>query len=452
MTVDERVAKAGEYADGDKPDEAVAICNDVLLDSPDHPGALFCLGSVLLKAGRYAMATQIAKRITSVCPKDQRGWAMLSHIYGERCLYEESIRYAKKALDCVTADHTLADMAYAHVNAGNWREGKDYAQRALTIAPSPLAANARTTAEVNLAYAQLALGEWEAGFKGYRKTMRTKWRKERVYYTADGSDTKEWEGESDAVVVVTGEQGLGDEIMAASVIPDASARCKHFVFDCDHRLAALFQRSFPRITVSPTRREDAVRSPIAPTHHKTLFGLGELFRKNDGDFHRKPFLVPNQSYVEMFREFFGGQKVIGLAWSGGLPRTGEVHRAAGLGSFLPILKRGGAEFVSLQYKDDSAEVREMEHRHGIKVRRLPWVTQGPDMDLLAGLLGACSEVVGVHTSALHLSSALGVPTTILTHRGSGWRYHPKELLWYPPTTKLHRKSPGQSWREAIECV
>ena len=450
VTVNELVKQAGVYADGDKPDEAVEICTSVLLDTPDHPGALYCLGSVLLKAGRYAWAMQIAKRITMVCPKDQRGWAMLSHIYGERSMYDESIRYAEKALECVRADHTLADLAYAHVNAGNWQDGRAYALAALRIDPSPLAEQAKTTAEVNLAYADLGMGNWVDGFKGYRKTMRTKWRKERVYFTADGKDTQEWEGEPNAVVVVTGEQGLGDEIMAAGVIPEAQKACKRFIFDCDHRLAALFQRSFPNIVVSPTRRDDAVRSPIAPTHHKTLFGLGELFRRADSDFPRQPFLVPNQEYVGMFKELFGGQRVIGLAWSGGLPRTGMEHRAAGLGSFLSLLQQGGAEFVSLQYKEDAQEVAEMYKRHGIKIRRLPWVTQGPDMDLLAGLLAACSEVIGVHTSAMHLASAVGTPATILTHRGSGWRYAPDELLWYPPTTRTFRKNRGESWRECVE--
>jgi hypothetical protein len=189
-------------------------------------------------------------------------------------------------------------------------------------------------------------------------------------------------------------------------------------------------------------------SPL-PTHHKTLFGLGELFRQKDEDFPREAFLTPNQAYVNMFRELFDGQKVIGLAWSGGLPRTGMVHRSAGLNAFLPLVRRGGAEFVSLQYKDDSAEVAKFEQEHGIRIRRLPWVTQGPDMDLLAGLLASLTEVVGVHTSALHLAAAVGTSTTFLTHKGSGWRYAPEELLWYPPTTSIHRKRPGESWRECV---
>ena len=74
------------------------------------------------------------------------------------------------------------------------------------------------------------------------------------------------------------------------------------------------------------------------------------------------------------------------------------------------------------------------------------------MDLLASMIAELDEVVGVHTTALHISSALGVPTTTLTHRGSGWRYAPDEMLWYPDTTKLWKKDRGESWRECIHSL
>jgi hypothetical protein len=443
----ELVRQAGVMADGDQPDEAVDLCNKVLIDSPDHPGALYVLGCVLLKAARHVSAIQIAKRICEIAHRDPRGWGLLSLIYGELHKYDESIRCAEKALACKRTDKTLADCAYAHTNAGNWDLSDKYGKEAMDEVmrnPSPLAKIALTDVTVSQAYTRLAKQDWADGFSGFRSTLRTKWRKEWTY-----GDSVEWMGEPDAVVMVTGEQGLGDEIMAASVVPDAAKACKTFILDCDHRLAPLFARSFPGVIVSPTRREKEVRLPVMPTHHKSLFGLGELFRHTNTDFPRQPFLVPNQGYVEMFRELFGGQRVIGLAWSGGLPRTGMEPRMAGLAAFLPLLKQGGAEFVSLQYKDDAREVAEFERAHGIKVRSLPWVTQGQDMDLLAGLLAACSEVVGVHTSAMHLASAMGVPATILTHRGSGWRYAPAELVWYPPTTQMHRKQTGESWRDCV---
>lgn len=440
------VKLAGELADADKLDEAMEVCNRILLDEPDNPGALYVVGCALLKAARQVQAIQVAKRITHLCPNDFRGWSLLALCWGELCRYDESIRNAERAVKCKRTDKTLADLAYAHTNAGNWDIADKFCTEALieaTTNPSPLANEALTNCRVSDGYIKLAQGKWTEGFEGFRATMRTKWRKEWAY-----GDSKEWQGEPDAVVMVTGEQGLGDEIMAASMVPQAAKACKTFIFDCDARLATLFARSFPNVLVTPTRRERAVTLPVMPTHHKSLFGLGELFRKADSDFPRQPYLIPNQEYVGMFKELLGGQRTIGIAWSGGLPRTGMEPRAAGLNAFLPLLK--GAQFVSLQYTEDQPEIRELREKHGIEVRTFPWVTRGPDMDLLAGLLAACDEVVGVHTSALHLASAMGVPTTTLVHRGSGWRYALPELLWYPNTTRLWRKKPGESWRDCVE--
>lgn len=439
----ELVKIAGELADADKLDEAMEVCNRVILDEPDNPGALYVIGCCLLKAARQVQAIQIAKRITHLCPRDFRGWSLLALCWGELCRYDESVRNAEKAVKCSRTDKTLSDLAYAHTNAGNWELADKFVTEAMTeatVRPSPLVKEAITNCRVSHGYIRLAQGRWQEGFQGFRATLRSKWRKEWAY-----GDSKEWMGESDAIVMVTGEQGLGDEIMAASVIPEAAQSCKQFIFDCDSRLAALFRRSFPGVLVTPTRREREIVLPVMPTHHKSLFGLGELFRQRDEDFPRKPYLIPNAEDVEMFRQRFKGKPIIGLAWSGGLPRTGREPRNAGLNAFLPLLKRGG-EFVSLQYTDDEAEIAGL----GVKVHRLPWVTQGQDMDLLAALIASCSEVIGVHTTALHLSSALGIPTTALVHRGSGWRYSGDDLIWYPQSTKLWRKKTGESWRDCVE--
>jgi tetratricopeptide (TPR) repeat protein len=439
----ELVARAGDYADGGKPDEAMELVNQVLLNEPDNPGALYVATSVLLQAARHVQAIQMAKRICEIAPRDPRGWGMLCLIYGELHKYDESIRMGEKALMLRRDCKTLADAAYAHVNGGNWSVADKLSREAIETARAQGdKQNALKDALVSQAYVRLAVGDWPSGFEGYRRTMRTKWRKEWTY-----GDSKEWQGEPDAVVMVTGEQGLGDEIMAASVVPDAAKACQRFILDCDHRLAPLFQRSFRGVLVSPTRREQTVTLPVMPTHHKSLFGLGELFRTSDDSFPRAAYLVPDPDYVRMFKALLR-PGTVGLAWSGGLPRTGVEPRTAGLSAFLPLVRRGG-HYLSLQYKDDAAEVAEFRRQYGITVQRLPWVTCGADQDLLAGLLAALDEVVGVHTSAMHLASALGVPTTILTHRGSGWRYAPQELLWYPPTTQMWKKRAGESWRDCV---
>ncbi len=103
----ELLKHAGELADGDKPGEAVEIANRILLDEPDHPGALYIIGCVLLKGAHQVQGIQVAKRICEVCPKDPRGWSLLSVFWGELHRYDESIRCAEKALACKRTDKTL---------------------------------------------------------------------------------------------------------------------------------------------------------------------------------------------------------------------------------------------------------------------------------------------------------------------------------------------------------
>jgi tetratricopeptide (TPR) repeat protein len=164
-------------------------------------------------------AIQIGKRITHLCPNDFRGWSLLALCWGELHRYDESLRNAEKAVKCKRTDKTLSDLAYAHTNAGNWDLADKFVTEALvetTIDPSSLVNEAKMNCRVSHGYIKLAKGDWKRGFEGFRATLRTKWRKEWAY-----GDSREWFGESDAVVMVTGEQGLGDEIMAASMVPDA---------------------------------------------------------------------------------------------------------------------------------------------------------------------------------------------------------------------------------------
>ena len=55
-TTAEVLRRAGEMADGEHPDEAVEICSAVLMNEPDHPGALYIMGCVMLKSQRHVVA------------------------------------------------------------------------------------------------------------------------------------------------------------------------------------------------------------------------------------------------------------------------------------------------------------------------------------------------------------------------------------------------------------
>ncbi|MEZ6070691.1 MAG: hypothetical protein R3C10_10570 [Pirellulales bacterium] len=66
-----------------------------------------------------------------------------------------------------------------------------------------------------------------------------------------------WQGESldGRTLLVWGEQGVGDEIMFASCVPDAAMLAEHCIFECSPRLEKLFARSLPGVRVVAARAD-----------------------------------------------------------------------------------------------------------------------------------------------------------------------------------------------------
>ena len=62
-------------------------------------------------------------------------------------------------------------------------------------------------------------------------------------------------------------------------------------------------------------------------------------------------------------------------------------------------------------------------------------------------------VIGVCTSAIHLSAALGVPTWVMLGHQPDWRWltRGEDTRWYP-RMKLFRALPGEDWSARIERV
>src|SRR5581483_6977642 len=188
----------------------------------------------------------------------------------------------------------------------------------------------------NLGFCQLALRDW-SGWKGYHGTIGTDWRKKVVY-----KGEPEWDGTPGKVVALYADQGLGDEISFASMIPDAAQICRKLILDCDGRLAGLFARSFPDVKVYGTRvggekwsKEDRDIEASLP-----LGQIGEFFRISEESFPGTPYLVPCPVRVKQWKALFADKRkpVIGIAWTGGVPKNNARNRRIGLNELLPVLE------------------------------------------------------------------------------------------------------------------
>ena len=270
-----------------------------------------------------------------------------------------------------------------------------------------------------------------------------------------------WNGEPLAgrTILIRREQGLGDEIMFASMLPELLRMAGHCIIECDPRLRALFSRSFPAATVFGAIPDGDLPHGIAGRDIAFEMDMGSLplfLRRTAADFPRhQGYLIADPARIAHWRERLaqlGPGLKVGISWIGGVRKTRRALRSISLPELLPILATPGARFVSLQYTPEAAgEAANLEARHGIRVEH--WPEAIADYDETAALVCALDLVVSVCTSVVHLGGALGRTVWVMAPYSPEWRYGFKgeTMPWYP-SVKLFRSPAFGQWLPVVESV
>lgn len=128
-------------------------------------------------------------------------------------------------------------------------------------------------------------------------------------------EVHKWDGGPTRHLVVLGEQGIGDEIMFMSALPDLQVRVgtKNIEFQTYPRLKPIVERSLG------VRCTD--RKPLTEVREgEFVAALGDLFpwyRRDKSHFPRKPFLKPNDKLVNKWKRELaklGDRPKVGVAW------------------------------------------------------------------------------------------------------------------------------------------
>lgn len=423
-------------------ENAIPLIYAVLEEYPNDAATLNFLGYVYLVGDKPAFAYQHFRRALQEDPNNKSLWTNLGRANHELDNSQEAINCFLKSAEL---DPGYA-MAYSNASAtlvqmSAWDDAEKAAKMALDCDPNDL------NAQLNLSHCYLAKGDWVEGWKHWGKSLGGKFRKEWSY-----GDEERWDGSANKRVVIYGEQGLGDEILFSSCIPDAIETCQKVWIDCDPKLAGLFKRSFPKAHVHGTRREQSpdwvVAAPIEA--RCAMGGLPEFFRKTDKDFPGKSYLTADPERRIMWRALFDSWegKVIGITTHGGKKMTNAKGRKILLDEWLPLLQKKGYHFVSLDYKPEDNEF--LEEINGVKIHKFPFATQSEDYDDTAALIAELDMVIGVNTTALHCAAALGVKIWCLVPKYHQWRYARPYMPWYRDMRLIHQGE--RTWGEVIAQV
>lgn len=439
---------AADLGEQGKLEAGWKIINKMLIDDPMDVRALVTGSYIMRRLGALPQAYHLARSATQAWPKDSAAWTNLGHAASEMWLVDESEACYKTALKCCNGNASHEKTLWLNLSAlyldnGRFEESEALTRKILAIDPE------HTNALANLGFCQLAQRNWE-GWKGYRNTIGSDWRPKVQY-----KEEPEWDGTPGKVVALYGDQGLGDEISFASMLPDAADVCRKVILDCDSRLEGLFRRSFPQVKVYGTRTAKEAKWDKADWHIDAslpLGQIGEYFRTTDESFPGTPYLIACPDRMKMWQALLSqkGKPAIGIAWTGGVPKSNSRNRRITLEDLLPVFGID-AHFVSLQYKDASEEIAAFRTRHHVDLKQYAFGTLTKDYDDTAALIASLDYVICIQTAVAHTAGALGIPVTVLVPEATQWRYGKSQdsILWYE-SLKVVRQAKTGSWSQEIE--
>jgi Tfp pilus assembly protein PilF len=405
---------------------------------------------VLLQSGGIDEAMTVAQAAVNTHPASYESWLALGLAATARHDYQRAITAFDRALDLRPGSPDAhANRGIALQNLGHFAEAYAAYEHALHAEPiHPLARFHRSLA-------WLTNGEYARGWPEYEARLLDAALARRPQHFP------RWDGGAPAgrTMLVYGEQGLGDEIMFASCVPDlirAGARC---VIECTPALRALFARSFPEATVYAATPDKAIPEAIRAGGIDCEVPLGSLplyFRGSAAAFPRHAgYLKADTDRVAAWRARLarlGSGVTVGLSWQGGTQATRAMLRSIPLDEWLPILKIPGVRFVSLQYTPDAPGALDaLWQQHGIRVAH--WPEAIADYDETAALVCALDLTVTVCTSVVHLAGALGRPVWVLVPRNPEWRYaYAGDSMPWHPSARLFRQQHERDWTKVISSV
>ena len=386
-----------EYFDGNF-DLARTWLSKLLNLYPEQPFALNLLGLIAAREyGDLDAGEHLIRRALITAPGFSSAWSNLGWIASERGQIEEALLIFDRVLDNDGGDsETRLMRAYANLKHGYFSAGWGdfWSRHASPLALSP-----------------------KHSFPGLPAE-------------------KSPEGLS---LLVYEEQGLGDQIMFSSCIPDLVASGALVTIQCDNQLKALFSRSFSSCRVIATH--ETVPDDI--DYQLAIGSLPAMYRNRPEDFPvHKGFLHVDSERVAHWRnklQSLGPGPYVGISWRGGVKATRQQLRSIPLVDWAPVLA-GAGQFVSLQY-GDSSEVERVGRSN-----LYHWPEAIENYDDTAALVFALDMVVSVCTAVVHLAGALGKQVYVLTPSQPEWRYlyQGEKMPWYP-SVRLIRQGHNESW-------
>ena len=341
----------------------------------------------------------------------------------------------------------LGDM---YLLLGNLPESIAYMRKSIALD------NTFATSHTALGCQLLMTGNFEEGFKEfYWHSQVTEYDTGTVARSVAGSTKKDWNGEvySGMKLLVTSEQGIGDQILHFQCLPSLEAKGVRFIISVNHKLVPLFVRSFPDVEVYPDCYPIPDHAEDQVDFQTSILGLTQCLVRSLEDIVGVPryLYACEEKISEVAQRYlqYDGRLKVGISWSSNSMSTGS-SKTIPLDWWHDLLSLEGIQFVSLQYGTVGEEIAEVNAKYGTNLIMDGVINITDEQDSFAALLENLDLVITISNATAHLCGALGVNTWTILSPAPLWHWFhgTDQSVWYP-SMSLIRRSPHDHWKDVL---
>ena len=295
----------------------------------------------------------------------------------------------------------------------------------------------------------LQMGDFKAGWEGYER----RWGSQSFKSPRLSTIHPQWErGLGLKRPIIWTEQGIGDQILYASLIEALADEVEYITVLIDMRLAALMQRGCRAKNVTFLPHNAKIKMSDHDSHIP-LASMGKYFINRVTDiphYISDEYMKADPHRVEALRKELdlGETFTIGLAWTSTAPVIGE-HKSVPLAAFKPILDTPYVKFINLQYGKAQEEGRDY-HPNLITTH----IDTFLDLENTAALIELCDLIISPSCATVHLAGAMG-KNVLLLDANKLWYWNNRlgnESMWYSGVKVYQRENMNAPWDLQLKQV
>ena len=427
-------------------DKAIEVYQQGLLKDSKNYALLYNLGVSYLNIYDYDSAIKYFKLALIQSTSSSELWLTMAACQLKKRDYESAIQSINQA-EKIQPDNPNVpfQMATILVQQNKNKEALEYFNKALDIDENHI------ESKYQIGLMKLKEEKFHEAMNYYKyRTVR------KINRIGKFNDLNQPILDKETDLIISWEQGIGDQILLLSLIPEIKFLVKSIIYISQDKIYILVKENYPEIKVIK-ESESYEFLKGNPNYQKINIGsiMGYI---NDWNLFFKKFHIWRKVDQKLKKQYENKYKpknelLMGISWMSANKKIGD-EKTIPLNEFTELIV--DKHVISLQYGDVQDEILEINSKERCNIMHDEDLDYYDDLNGLFALVSICDFVITCSNVTAHIAGRLGIKTYLITPKNFGniWYWNADNegfSKWYP-SVQIFRQTTDGAWSKEIKKI